>query len=243
MPNSKSILLELSKKYKILKKIYFFYNIYIRNFKYLKNGAQSGEDKYIIKLFDEDFKGKFLDIGCYHPTRHNNTYELYKKGWSGINIDLNPLTIELFDFMRPKDVNINIGISDKDAEKELYFIDELDTQNTIDKNQLEFLKKHHNINQDQITVKKIQTKNLETILNEYEFYNIDFMNLDIEGHELQVLKTLDFKKIKIKYLCIEMIEHNEESILNVKNMKDLLKENNFKLIKNFGFNHIYHRYI
>ena len=243
MPNSKSKLLELSKKYKFLKKIYFFYNIYIRNFKFLKNGAQSGEDKYIIKLFDEDFKGKFLDIGCYHPTRHNNTYELYKKGWSGINIDLNPLTIELFDFMRPKDVNINIGISDKDAEKELYFIDELDTQNTIDKNQLEFLKKHHNINQDQITVKKIQTKNLETILNEYEFYNIDFMNLDIEGHELQVLKTLDFKKIKIKYLCIEMIEHNEESILNVKNMKDLLKENNFKLIKNFGFNHIYHRYI
>tara|TARA_B100001093_G_C26578610_1_gene906241 strand:- start:24 stop:755 length:732 start_codon:yes stop_codon:yes gene_type:complete len=243
MPNSKSKLLELSKKYKFLKKIYFFYNIYIRNFKFLKNGAQSGEDKYIIKLFDEDFKGKFLDIGCYHPTRHNNTYELYKKGWSGINIDLNPLTIELFDFMRPKDVNINIGISDKDAEKELYFIDELDTQNTIDKNQLEFLKKHHNINQDQIIVKKIQTKNLETILNEYQFYNIDFMNLDIEGHELQVLKTLDFKKIKIKYLCIEMIEHNEESILNVKNMKDLLKENNFKLIKNFGFNHIYHRYI
>jgi len=243
MPNSKSKLLELSKKYKFLKKIYFFYNIYIRNFKFLKNSAQSGEDKYIIKLFDEDFKGKFLDIGCYHPTRHNNTYELYKKGWSGINIDLNPLTIELFDFMRPKDVNINIGISDKDAEKELYFIDELDTQNTIDKNQLEFLKKHHNINQDQIIVKKIQTKNLETILNEYQFYNIDFMNLDIEGHELQVLKTLDFKKIKIKYLCIEMIEHNEESILNVKNMKDLLKENNFKLIKNFGFNHIYHRYI
>ena len=243
MPNSKSKLLELSKKYKFLKKIYFFYNIYIRNFKFLKNGAQSGEDKYIIKLFDEDFKGKFLDIGCYHPTRHNNTYELYKKGWSGINIHLNPLTIELFDFMRPKDVNINIGISDKDAEKELYFIDELDTQNTIDKNQLEFLKKHHNINQDQIIVKKIQTKNLETILNEYQFYNIDFMNLDIEGHELQVLKTLDFKKIKIKYLCIEMIEHNEESILNVKNMKDLLKENNFKLIKNFGFNHIYHRYI
>jgi len=243
MPNSKSKLLELSKKYKFLKKIYFFYNIYIRNLKFLKNGAQSGEDKYIIKLFDEDFKGKFLDIGCYHPTRHNNTYELYKKGWSGINIDLNPLTIELFDFMRPKDVNINIGISDKDAEKELYFIDELDTQNTIDKNQLEFLKKHHNINQDQIIVKKIQTKNLETILNEYQFYNIDFMNLDIEGHELQVLKTLDFKKIKIKYLCIEMIEHNEESILNVKNMKDLLKENNFKLIKNFGFNHIYHRYI
>ena len=81
------------------------------------------------------------------------------------------------------------------------------------------------------------------VLNEYQFYNIDFMNLDIEGHELQVLKTLDFKKIKKKYLCVEMIEHNEESILNVKNMKDLLEENNFKLIKNFVFNHIYQKNI
>ena len=32
---------------------------------------------------------------------------MYKKGWRGINIDLNPLTIELFDFFRNKDININ----------------------------------------------------------------------------------------------------------------------------------------
>ena len=241
MADSKSKFLELSKKFKILKRLYFFYNIYIRNFKFLKNGTQFGEDKYIIELFDKNFKGKFLDVGCYHPTRHNNTYSMYKSGWSGMNIDLNPLTIELFDFMRPRDININSGVSDTEIEKKLYFIDELNTQNTLDKNQLNFLKNHHNIKESEILEKKIMTRNLNNILHDHKFYNIDFMNLDIEGHELKVLETLDFNKINIKYLCIEMIKHNEDSILNNEKIKDLLSQNNFKLIKNFDFNYIYMR--
>ena len=241
MVNSKSKFLELSKKFKIFKKLYFFYNIYIRNFKFLKNGTQFGEDKYIIELFDKNFVGKFLDVGCYHPTRHNNTYSMYKSGWSGMNIDLNPLTIELFDFMRPRDININSGVSDTEIEKKLYFIDELNTQNTLDQNQLNFLKNHHNIKESEILEKKIETRNLNNILDDHKFYNIDFMNLDIEGHELKVLETLDFNKINIKYLCIEMIEHNKESVLNNEKIKDLLTKNNFKLIKNFDFNFIYRK--
>ena len=241
MSDSKSKFLELSKKFKILKRLYFFYNIYIRNFKFLKNGSQFGEDKYIKELFDKNFIGKFLDVGCYHPTRHNNTYLMYKSGWSGMNIDLNPLTIELFDFMRPRDININSGVSDMEIEKKLYFIDELNTQNTLDQNQLNFLKNHHNIKESEILEKKIMTRNLNNILHDHKFYNIDFMNLDIEGHELKVLETLDFNKINIKYLCIEMIKHNEDSILNNEKIKNLLSQNNFKLIKNFDFNYIYMR--
>lgn len=239
MPNSKSKFLELSKKFKLLKSFYYFYNIYIRNFKFIKKCSQFGEDEFILSLFEKNFKGKFLDVGCYHPTRHNNTHLMYKKGWSGINIDLNPLTIELFDFMRPRDININIGISDSESEKKLYFIDELNTQNTLDENQLNFLKNHHKIKDDEIIEKKIETKNLNTILDEYKFYYIDFMNLDIEGHELNVLKTMNFEKIKIKYLCIEMIDHNEKSFENNEKIKSLLIQNDYELIKKFEYNYIY----
>ena len=239
MPNSKSKLLELSKRFKSLKKFYYFYNIYIRNFKFLKKSAQFGEDEYILSLFEKNFKGIFLDIGCYHPTRHNNTYLMYKNGWSGINIDLNPLTIELFNFMRPRDININIGISDTEDEKKLYFIDELNTQNTLDENQLNFLKNHHNIKDHEIIEKKIRTKSIVTILKQHQLFHIDFMNLDIEGHELRVLKTIDFEKIKIKYLCVEMIEHNKKSVENNEKVKNLLIQNNYKLVKNFNYNYIY----
>ena len=239
MPNSKSKLLELSKKFKLFKNFYYFYNIYIRNFKFLKRGTQFGEDEFVVNLFEKNFRGKFLDIGCYHPTRHNNTYLMYKNGWSGINIDLNPLTIELFKFMRPSDININIAISNSESEKKLYFIDELNTQNTLDENQLNFLKNHHNIKNHEIIEKKIQTRSLISILDEYKFYHIDFMNLDIEGHELKVLKTINFEKIKIKYLCVEMIEHNKKSIENNDEIKTLLTQNNYKLIKRFNYNYIY----
>ena len=239
MSNTKSKFLNISKKYTFLKKFYFFYNIYIRNYKFLNNGSQFGEDRFILNKFKKNYNGKFLDIGCYHPTKHNNTYLMYKRGWRGINIDLNSLSIDLFNYHRPKDINLNTGISNKEIKKNVYFIDELNTQNTLDKNQLIFLKKHHNIKKKEITNKIIKTKKLMSILDKYKFYNIDFMNLDIEGHELEVLKSINFKKTKIKYMCIEMINYNKKAIENGKKIKSLLIKNNYILVKKIGFNFIY----
>ena len=235
----KSKFLELSKKNKFLRKLYYFYNIYIRNKIFLQNGSQFGEDKFLINLFDKDYKGKYLDLGCFHPTKHSNTNLLYKNGWRGINIDLNPLTIELFNFMRPQDINLNLAISNADTEKNLYFINELNTQNTLDENQLFFLKKYHNIKEEEIVKKKIKTKKLNNILKKYNFNMIDFMNIDIEGHELDVIKTIDFKKVKIKYICLEMINHNELAVKNSKQIQNILNINNFNIIKKFGYNHIF----
>lgn len=235
----KSKLLELSKKNKFLRKLYYFYNIYIRNQKFLNNGSQFGEDKFLMDLFKKEYKGKYLDLGCFHPTKHNNTYLLYKNGWRGINIDLNPLTIELFNFMRPQDINLNLAISNDNNEKNLYFIDELNTQNTLDENQLLFLKEHHKIKKEEIIKKRIKTKKLDNILNEQKFDEIDFMNIDIEGHELDVIKTINFKKIKVRYICLEMINHNKLSIKNSEKIKNILSVNNFNMIKKFGFNYIF----
>lgn len=235
----KSKFLEFSKKYNILRKIYFFYNIYIRNKKFLKNSSQFGEDKFLLSLFEKKYIGKYLDVGCFHPTKHNNTSLFYKNGWQGINIDLNPLTIDLFNFMRPKDININTAVSSEETEKTLFFLDERNTQNTLSENQLIFLKNHHNIKDEEIIKKKIQTRRLDKILEENNFKDIDFMNLDVEGHESEVLKTIDFKKIKIRYICIEMIKHNDLSIKNSNQILKLLETNNFDQIKKFNFNYIF----
>ena len=233
-----SLFYKLSKNNKYLKNIYFFYNIYIRNRKYLKNGSQLGEEKIILDLFDNNFKGKFVDLGCFHPTRHNNTFELYKKGWRGINVDLNPFTIELFNFFRPKDININTAISNKNEEVELYYINEFNTQNTLDKNHLEFLKSHHNVPQKQIIKKKIYTEKLENILNKYNFKKIDFLNIDIEGHELKILENFDFENTYVKTICVEMIDHNEKSKEKNHKIRKILNKN-FYLLKQLDINYIY----
>ena len=239
MKTSKSKLLNFSKRYPFFKNFYYFYNIYIRNFKFLNNGSQFGEEKFILSFFDKKYKGKFVDIGCFHPTRHNNTYTMYKQGWCGINIDLNPLTIELFNFFRTKDININAAISDNEENKTLYFINELNTQNTLEANHLSFLKKHHNIKEEEISKQEIMTKRLDKILDNYNFNEIDFMNIDVEGHELNVLKTIDFLKYNIKFICIEMIDHNDQSNLINEKLSIILNENNYILERQLGFNYIF----
>ena len=235
----KSKFLALATRYSFLKKIYYFYNIYFRNKKFLKNNSQFGEDRYLLSLFEKGYRGRYLDVGCFHPTKHNNTFLFFKSGWQGINIDLNPLTIELFNFMRPNDININIGVSSNEEEKILYFINETNTQNTLSENQLIFLKEHHNLKKEEIIEKKIQTRRLDKILQEHNVDKIDFMNLDIEGHELEVIKTINFEKTKIHYICVEMIKHNDLSKMNSKKIETLLENNNFDLVKKFGFNYIF----
>ena len=239
MKNSKPKFLNFVKKYPLFKSFYYFYNIYIRNYKFLNDGSQFGEENFILNFFDKEYKGKFVDIGCFHPTRHNNTYTMYKQGWCGINIDLNPLTIELFNFFRTKDININAAISDNEENKTLYFINELNTQNTLEANHLSFLKKHHNIKEEEISKQEIMTKRLDKILDNYNFNEIDFMNIDVEGHELNVLKTIDFLKYNIKFICIEMIDHNDQSNLINEKLSIILNENNYILERQLGFNYIF----
>ncbi len=238
---SRSKFLNFTRKFPVLKKLYLFYNIYFRNFKFLNNGSQFQEDKFILNKFPKSHKGIYLDIGSFHPTRHNNTYLLYKSGWQGINIDLNSLSIDLFNFFRPRDININAAISDQDSETKLYFIGDLNTQNTLDENQLNFLRNHHNIKEHEIKEKKIKTVKINSILNKYNYKNIDFLNIDVEGYELNILKTIEFDKINIKFLCVEMINHNDHSIENGRKIHALLKENKYEMIKKFDFNYIYQK--
>ena len=236
---SKSKLLNFSKKYPFFKKFYYFYNVYIRNFKFLNNGSQFGEEKFILSFFDKNYRGKFVDIGCFHPTRHNNTYAMYKRGWHGINIDLNPLTIELFNFARVKDVNINAAISDQEEIKRLYFVDELNTQNTLEANHLLFLKNHHNLKEEEISQQEIKTKKLDKILDSYNFNDIDFMNIDVEGHELNILNSIDFLKYKIKFICIEMIDHNDQAKMINEKLSKILEINDYILEKKIDYNFIF----
>ena len=95
-------------------KIYLYYNLYVRNLKYYfkRSYSQFDEDLFLKKYFENKKKGFFVDIGCHHPFKGNNTFLLYKLGWSGINIDLNKISIDLFNIARPRDINICTALSD-----------------------------------------------------------------------------------------------------------------------------------
>ena len=239
MSTKKSKALNFIKKYPIFKKLYFFYNIYIRNYQFYFDGSQFGEDNKIIKMFKKDYKGRYLDLGCFHPTRSNNTLKLYKNGWQGMNIDLNPLTIDLFNFSRPKDINICAAISNKETKKKLYFLGDLDSKNTLDLNHKKWLSKHFRINNKDFKIKNIKTKKLINILKKHKFYKIDFMNIDIEGHELEALKSLDFKKFDIKVICIEILNYDKFTNTKKKRLINFFKKNKYFLAGKSKINYIF----
>ena len=188
----------LSKGFNIIKFLYFI-NQKIRSFRKVKKSFSSNSVDLIIgELFKNQKKGIYIDVGCNHPFIGNNTYKLFKKGWNGINIDLDYTFIDSFKFHRPKDDNIQIGVSDKSGEQEMYFHHERSAINTLENSRGE----------NAILKKNIKTSTLNDIIEKSNFKNkeIDYVSIDVEGFELNVLKGFDLKKYKPKALSIEFID-------------------------------------
>ena len=215
----------------LFKKVFLYYNLYIRNLKFFFKSSQSqfGEDKKIVKLFHKNKKGMYLDVGCFHPIRQNNTYLMYKLGWKGINIDLNPLSIELFNVARTNDINICAALSSKKSTETVYFDHSLSSLNTISKEHILFLKKAFGLNK--LKKRKIKTITLTGLLKKNKIRKIDFMNIDIEGSELKVLKTLNFNYFDIKVICIEMLNQffTKRNKINKDKIIKIFKQNNYTL--------------
>ena len=100
---------------KIFKEIY--YNKYSKT-----SYSISGVDLIINRMFSKIKKGIYIDLGCNHPIKHNNTYLLHKRGWQGINIDADKKSIQEFKKLRKKDYNISALISDKKKKNKILFL-------------------------------------------------------------------------------------------------------------------------
>ena len=192
-----------------------------------------GEDLIISDLTKNIKNGFYVDAGCYHPLHLSNTYLLYKRSWTGINIDISEFSIKLFNYLRPNDVNINSAVSNMEKEISFYYQKKLSQLSTI-KKEISNERMQGNIKE-----KKIKSLKLNSILNQSKFKNrqIDFLNIDVEGADFEVLKSLDFTIYEPKIICIEIMDKNifESKIYN------FLKDINYKKIwsSKSSFNHIF----
>lgn len=173
----------------------------------------SGVDILIENIFRNQKNGFYIDVGCQHPIKNNNTYLLHKKGWSGINIDLDKDNIDLFNVSRISDDNINIAASNRINEVDLFFFHKKSPINTIDKKTSQFQKAKIS------SIKKIKTNTLNNIIKSSKYSNkkIDLLSIDVEGHELPVLEGLDFNKYRPNVIVVEYLDLNV-SKLEIKNL-------------------------
>ena len=168
--------------------------------------SQYGEDLILKGLMERDQidlskKGFYLDVGAHHPTRFSNTKLFYDLGWSGINIEPNEGTKNLFDKSRPRDNTLEVGLGKKCGYQEFFLYNEK-ALNSLENRDSELLDSPYSSTGS----KEIEIARMEIILNEYcveRLQEPNFVDIDVEGLELDVLEGNDWNRFKFNYILIE----------------------------------------
>ncbi len=167
--------------------------------------SQEGEDILLSRIFEDRETGFYVDIGAHHPQRFSNTMFFYQKGWRGINIDALPGSMEAFRKERPEDINLEIAVSDKVEELRFYIFNDL-ALSTFSRTLAEEYKQ-----KDEYSVAGeilLKTCRLEDIFIEHLLpgQRIDFMSVDVEGFEINVLKSNNWKIYRPQVILTEFLE-------------------------------------
>ena len=177
----------------------------------MKSYNQAGQEEWVREVLQDKRNGYFVDIGAYDGIESSNTYFLEKElEWDGICIESNPAFYQRLTQVR--NVNCHLGAC-MGYEGYAYF---------------------HHINTLRVNEQGVNTVKADTLDSILELYNapkdIDYVSLDIEGHELEVLETFPFEKWNIKLFTIE---HNSYMVGDIykKPIKELMLSNGYILEK------------
>jgi len=203
-------------------KFFLYYRLIYKEKYFIKRKtySQCGEDLFILDYMKKKHisKGIYVDLGAFHPIKYNNTCLLFKNGWSGINIDLNQTAIDYFNIVRPKDKNICCAISNKEEKVRVFINSIFSPLNSISKQHA----KKFNFDLKKKLSYFIKAKKFSSVVKK----KIDFLNIDIEGLDFVVLKTIDLKFFNPKLICIEILNKND-----FKKVKNYFVKFNYFFIK------------
>ncbi len=162
--------------------------------------SQYGEDVVLRDWFHRAPPGVFVDVGCYHPRKFSNTYWLYKHGWRGVNVDIDPLKVQAFRMARPKDINILAGVGDRETTATVYRFGKYGLGTTIDPDLAAATREPLREKQT------VRIHTLESILAETPWKDapIDLLSIDVEGMDLAVLRGFDLAKHRPRLILIEL---------------------------------------
>ena len=180
---------------------YWYEVLYDRAF--IKAYAQEGEDLILYRIFEQTPPGFYVDIGAHHPRRFSSTYLFYQRGWRGINIDAMPGSMDLFRRIRPRDINLESAISEDGLPKTLLIFSDL-ALNTFDAERAqEYIAGGYHI----VARREVATQTLRDVLRQWlpPGRAIDFMTVDVEGFELQILRSNNWQLFRPTYLLVEYL--------------------------------------
>jgi len=166
--------------------------------------AQEGEDLVLLSFYEgkKGYRGFYVDVGAHHPYRFSNTMAFYKKGWKGINIEPNPGAMKWFNIFRRRDINLNLGVAETEGMLAYYRFNE---------SALNGFSRKISEARDRDTPYRITetvhvpVRRLDAILDEHVETGqvIDFFSIDVEGFDLEVLRSNNWSRYRPLYVLVE----------------------------------------
>jgi len=190
-----------------------------------KSYAQEGEDMLLRRIFEGKKTGFYVDVGAHHPMRFSNTYYFYKKGWSGINVDAMPGSMKKFERMRNRDINVEAAVSSHKKSLKFYMFEEPALNTFSSELMMEYVAAGHEVANARI----IKTRKLSDVLEEYIPPNvkIDYMSIDVEGEDVNVLESNDWTRFRPDYVLVE--------ILDASSWNELTESKEYKKMTSLGY--------
>lgn len=190
--------------------------------------AQNREDILLDAFFPDVKRGFYVDVGANHPVDDSVTKYFYDKGWHGINIEPNSRLFSLLEQSRPRDINVRAGISDQTGTLTLREYEGwhagLSTFSKDMQQENKGVAKYRDIEVEVITLKELFTR--------YSVDTIQFLKIDVEGYEYNVIKSNDWERYRPEMICIEA-NHT------FKDWRALLKKARYKQVFFDGLNEYY----
>lgn len=161
--------------------------------------AQNGEDVMLNRIFGGRATGQYIDIGASHPEHLSVTKHFYDLGWTGINIDPLKNSHILFEANRPRDLNLNVAIDLESGYLDFYEVTDYPELSTFSSEAASQLSKNGHI------VKKYPVARItgNDLFKKYIDGPVDFLKIDVEGRESNVIRSIDFTRYRPKVLVIE----------------------------------------
>ena len=189
--------------------------------------SHNGVDLVILSIFE--LLGvqmpSYLDVGAHHPTVISNTALLYSRGCRGVNVEANPNLIQNFYRQRPDDVNLNVGVGPVSGEMEFYCVDRWSGRNSFSKQAIEdFIRDYPSFKITEVL--KIPVMSLNEVVGSTRGGKFpDFLSIDIEQLDYEVLKSTDFSLSHPRVVCAETIKYDGTS--NYPMFRDMMLKKGF----------------
>lgn len=210
------------------KALNFIKSLYPNLFLTKKCFSQCGEELIITALLRQIGKtgtGYYVDIGAFHPYIGSNTYYFYRLGWQGINIDATPGSMRLFNKLRPRDTNMETGIGSSEGTMKYYMLSQEPRMNTFSYQTLQACGVEHKVTSTVEVPVTTFSAIQRTVVPKGT--HIDFVSIDTEGHEMEVLKGFDFEQHRPTIFAIELND--------VLSLDDTAKNTVNKLMEDKGY--------